>query len=58
MRKRLRIQLFKDKNRKWRFRLIAGNHKILCSSEAYSKKCYCKGSAELIRKSKMYLVEE
>lgn len=53
-----KIQLFKDKNKKWRFRLVSSNHKILCSSEAYSRKCYCRETAELIRKSKMCVVEE
>ncbi len=58
MRKKIRIELFKDKNKKWRFRLLASNHQILCHSEAYSRKKYCKDTANLIRKSKMVIVEE
>ncbi len=56
--KEIKIQLFKDKNRKWRFRLVSANKKILCSSEAYSRKNYCKHTADLIRKAKMVVVEK
>lgn len=58
MKPKIRIQLFQDKNKKWRFRLRASNHQILCHSEAYSRKCYAVQTAELIRKSKMVVVEE
>lgn len=56
--KKIKIELFKDKNKKWRFRLRATNNKILCSSEAYSRKKYCEDTADLIKKSEMVIVEE
>lgn len=56
--KELKIQLFKDKNRKWRFRIVAANNKILCSSEAYSRKEWCEHTAELIKKASFVVVGE
>ena len=56
--KEIKIELFKDKSKKWRFRLVSRNKKILCSSEAYSRKCYCKHTVDLIRKAKRLVVEK
>ncbi len=56
--KLLKIQLFKDKKKQWRFRLRAPNGNILCSSEAYSKKCSASKTAELIQGAKFVVVEE
>ncbi len=57
-RNQLKIELFKDKSRKWRFRILSLNYKILCSSEAYSRHCFAEKTAKLIRESNMCLVEE
>ena len=57
-RKETKIQLFKDKRKDWRFRIVAGNGKILCSSEAYSRKCFAKKTTDLIKNSKFLVVEE
>lgn len=39
------IQLFKDVNGCWRWRLEASNGEILASSEAYSSKAMCRKTA-------------
>jgi len=54
----IKIQLFKDKSKKWRFRLLAANHKILCDSEAYQRKSNCKETAELIKNSQFAVTEK
>ena len=36
-----KIELFKDVNKSWRFRIIARNGRILASSEAYSRRGKC-----------------
>lgn len=54
----LTIEMFKDKRKKWRFRILSANHKILCSSEAYSRKSFCLQTAELIRDSDMIIEVE
>lgn len=56
--KQIKIEMFQDKNKKWRFRLLSTNHKILCSSEAYSRKKYCKDTAELIKNSQFSVTEK
>lgn len=33
-----RFETFKDKQKKWRFRLVAANNKIIAQSEAYNTK--------------------
>ena len=53
----IQIQPFKDKRGKWRFRLVSKNHKILCSSEAYSCKRNCMKTAELIEYENMWIKE-
>jgi hypothetical protein len=40
------IELFKNKKKKWQFRIKAYNGKILAHSEAYSSKRNCKIGAE------------
>jgi len=33
-----KFEIFKDKSGQWRFRLLAGNNKIIAVSEAYTRK--------------------
>ncbi len=56
--KEIKIEMFQDKNRKWRFRLVSSNKKILCSSEAYSRKNYCQHTVDLIRKAKILVMKK
>ncbi len=56
--KKIKIQLFPDKKKHWRFRILANNNKILCSSEAYSRKCFATQAADLIRSSRLVVVEK
>ena len=58
LKKETKIQLFKDKAKNWRFRLLSSNHRILCSSEAYARKCWAKKTAKLIQTSRFEVVEE
>jgi len=46
----MRIELFKDIGGCWRWHLVAGNHEILATSEAYAKKGNARRSAELLQK--------
>lgn len=36
------IELFRDRNKRWRSRIKSGNGKIIWSSEAYSSKKKCR----------------
>ena len=40
------IELFKDVNGCWRWRLVSSNGEILASSEAYASKQKCKQTAK------------
>ena len=40
------IQLFQDKNKCWRWRLVAGNGEVLATSEAYCSKKSCLDTAK------------
>jgi uncharacterized protein YegP (UPF0339 family) len=54
----LNIELFKDNNSKWRWRLVARNGEILATSEAYSSKQAAKETAKKIRDSKFLLYDQ
>jgi len=53
-----KIELFKDSEKKWRWRIVARNEEILCVSEAYSSKQKAKQTAYLIRDSKFLIYVE
>jgi uncharacterized protein YegP (UPF0339 family) len=42
MEKQPKFEIFKDKAKKFRFRLIASNGEIICQSEAYESKQACR----------------
>jgi uncharacterized protein YegP (UPF0339 family) len=46
----MRIELFKDKNKECRIRLVAKNNKIIMTSEAYSSKAKAKKTIKSILK--------
>ena len=46
MKKTIIIEFYKDKSKKWRFRLKSSNGRILASSEAYSSKTKCVNGAK------------
>lgn len=50
--------LFKDEDRKWRFRFVARNNKIVAQSEGYSRRVDCLKTVLLIRKAKIEVIEE
>jgi len=43
-RSQMYLQMFQDKKKKWRFRLVANNGQTLASSEAYSSKTKCRNT--------------
>lgn len=49
----MKIELFARRNlfglRRWYFRIVAGNGKIIAQSEAYSRKVDCRSTAHLIQ---------
>lgn len=45
----IEIELFKDSDAAWRWRLRAANHEILAVSEAYSSRGKAEQTAKLIR---------
>lgn len=53
----LSIELFKDNDSKWRWRLVARNGEILATSEAYSSKQKAKETAKKIRDSRFLLYD-
>ena len=54
-----KFEVYKDKSKKFRFRLKAGNGEIIASSEAYESKAGCMKGIESVRKNapKAKLVE-
>jgi uncharacterized protein YegP (UPF0339 family) len=38
VKRRARVEVFKDRKGQWRFRLIAGNGEIIAQSEGYTRK--------------------
>lgn len=44
------INLFRDKNKKWRFNVKALNHKIVVSSESFNKKQNAEDSVKSLQK--------
>lgn len=42
--------LFKDKDEKWRFNLVAANREIIATSESYSSKQACYTGIKAVRK--------
>lgn len=50
--------LYKDADRKWRFRFVAKNNKIVAQSEGYTRRVDCLKTVLLIRKAKIEVVEE
>lgn len=45
-----KIELFRDVNRCWRWRIVGGNGEVLATSEAYSSMTQCKDTARLLAK--------
>ena len=50
--------LYKDADRKWRFRFVAKNNKVVAQSEGYTRRVDCLKTVLLIRKAKIEVVEE
>ena len=46
-----KIELFRDKSGQYRFRLKAGNAKVVATSEGYASKAGCEKGIESIRKN-------
>ena len=44
------LQMFQDKRKKWRFRLVANNGQTLASSEAYSSKTKCRNTVLAVQR--------
>lgn len=51
----MQIELFLDKDKKWRLRIRAENGRIICSSEAYSSKRTCMDTARTLLASKLVM---
>lgn len=45
----MKIEMFQDRRRKWRFRLVASNGRILASSEGYSARNKCRDTVQEIQ---------
>ena len=54
----MKAVLYKDTDRKWRFRFVAKNNKIVAQSEGYTRLVDCLKTVLLIRKAKIEVVEE
>jgi len=54
----MKAVLYKDTDRKWRFRFVAKNNKIVAQSEGYTRRVDCLKTVLLIRKAKIEVVEE
>jgi uncharacterized protein YegP (UPF0339 family) len=47
----MRFEIYRDADNQYRFRLVAANNKIICSSEAYRNRKDCLDAIELVRDS-------
>ena len=54
----MKAVLYKDTDRKWRFRFVAKNNNIVAQSEGYTRRVDCLKTVLLIRKAKIEVVEE
>jgi len=54
----VKIELFKDKDKQWRFRLLARNHKIIAQSEGYKRKASAVKAINLLRTCHLWAVVE
>ena len=54
----MKAVLYKDTDRKWRFRFVAMNNKIVAQSEGYTRRVDCLKTVLLIRKAKIEVVED
>ena len=45
-----KFEIFKDKGKEWRFRLIANNGKIICASEGYTRRNNCLKGIKAVKK--------
>lgn len=54
----MKAVLYKDTDRKWRFRFVAKNNKIVAQSEGYTRRVDCLKTVLLIRKAKIEVLEE
>jgi uncharacterized protein YegP (UPF0339 family) len=36
-----KFEIFRDRKKQWRFRLVASNGKTICQSEGYTRKANC-----------------
>jgi uncharacterized protein YegP (UPF0339 family) len=54
----MKAVLYKDADRKWRFRFVAKNNKVVAQSEGYTRRVDCLKTVLLIRKAKIEVVEE
>jgi len=51
------VDFYKDKSKKWRFRFIASNGRILASSEAYSSKAKAMQGQKAITEASQFIVK-
>jgi len=52
------IEILKNKNGKWFWRLKAGNGKVLAHSEAYASKRNCRQTATKVKRSRLRTTRE
>lgn len=52
----MKIVRFRDRAGKWRFRVMARNHKIIAQSEGYERKSGCNKAIVLLRKCHLWAV--
>lgn len=48
------FEVYQDTNKQWRFRLKAGNGKVICQSEAYTRKHNCYKGIKSVRAVSSY----
>ena len=46
----MKIVRFRDRAGKWRFRVVAHNHKIIAQSEGYERKAGCDNAIRVLRR--------
>lgn len=46
----MKIVVFRDKRRQWRFRVVAGNHRIIVQSEGYTRRANALKAIRALRK--------
>lgn len=54
----MKFEIFQDKKKQYRFRLIANNNQVVCQSEAYVGKDSCKKGIAAVKKCGKAKVED